>query len=75
MLYIMFIESNRNKTDKHSIHLSSKEMCIFSAIYPNLQIMKHYEKNANIHSLGVHSLLIDNYPLSLSNDLLSANLH
>ena len=50
MLYIMFIESNRNKTDKHSIHISSKEMCIFSATYPNLELMKHYEHKAiNTH--------------------------
>ena len=50
MLYIMFIESNRNKTDKHSFHLSSKEMCIFSATYPNIELMKHYEHKAiNTH--------------------------
>ena len=51
MLYIMFIESNRNKTDKHNIHISSKqEMCVFSATYPNLQLMKHYEHKAiNTH--------------------------
>ena len=50
MLYIMFIESNRNKTDKHSIHISSKEMCIFSTTYPNLELMKHYEHKAvNTH--------------------------
>ena len=50
MLYIMFIESNRNKTDKHSFHLSSKEMCVFSATYPNLELMTHYEHKAiNTH--------------------------
>ena len=50
MLYIMFIESNRNKTEKHSIHISSKEMCVFSATYPNIQLMKHYEHKAiNTH--------------------------
>ena len=75
MLYIMFIESNRNKTDKHSFHLRSKEVCVFSATYPNLQLMKHYEHKANKHSLGVHSLLVDIYPLLLSYDLLSAYLH
>ena len=75
MLYIMFIESNRNKTDKHNIHISSKEVCVFSATYPNLEIMKHYEHKANKHPLGVHSLLVDVYPLLLTNNLLSAYLH
>lgn len=62
MLYIMFIESNRNKTDKHNIHISSKqEVCVFSATYPNQQLMKHYEHkaiNTHLECILYQSLLI-----------------
>ena len=69
----MFIESNRNKTDTVFTKVKTRNV-FFSATYPNLELMKHYEHKANKHPLRVHSLSVVIYPLLLSYDLLSAYL-